>query len=411
VIPRPAAPTPTPTPEPIVIRFAVWSDPTLDPSLSAIRDRFARGDPRIVVETVTTPFATHFARLAKGFVAGNAADVFVDSGLFFDDQVKAGVLLDLTDRIDAARLDLALYWTEPSSQPVAGRRLALPLWAATDVLYYNRDHFASAKLPEPSASWTWTSLLDAASKLTVGKPGETTRWGVYFVNDVQGGWGSFVASNGGSWLDPVARKTTLGEAGSAEALRFVADAILVHHVAPRPTEQQALTRVGQVDPFLAGRVSLFPSGTWEMPPLLAGAKFGWDVASLPKSPGAGQSTSVGSVQPGAIARVSPHPDEAWQFLTFLTGPDAQRLLARGKARIPALKSVAADPAGYAAPPPTNASIVPKVMDGFRDLAFVPNWQAWRAAVLADLDPAFDGQVALADALAKATSDGDAALAK
>src|SRR5205807_9209388 len=106
------------------------------------------------------------------------------------------------------------------------------------------------------------------------------------VNDLIGGWGSIVASNGGTWLDATAHRATF-DAPAVEALQWIADAIHVHHVAPDPLEQQQLTRAGERDPFLAGDVALLPTGTWEIPAALAQATFRWDVLPLPRAPRTG----------------------------------------------------------------------------------------------------------------------------
>src|SRR6185437_14417110 len=130
----------------------------------------------------------------------------VNSGLYVSDFVGQRALLDLTDRIGGDQLTLSDYWTEPTTQPIEGRQYTLQLWNTTEVVYYNRDHFSALKVAEPPEDWTWEQFLAIARQLTQGKPGEIQRWGLLLTNDLQGGWGSFVASNGGDWLDNTGQK-------------------------------------------------------------------------------------------------------------------------------------------------------------------------------------------------------------
>ena len=411
IIPVPPPPPPTPTPTPLVLRFAHWETGTAGQTLASIGERFGKLNPRVVVQPEVSPFAAHFAQVRASLANGTAPDVFVNSGLYVSDFAGQQALLDLTDRIASDRLALSDYWTEPTTRPIGGRQYTLPVWNATEVVYYNRDHFNELKVAEPPDDWTWDQLLAIAKQLTQGKPGEVQRWGLLLTNDLQGGWGSFVASNGGDWLESTGKQAALQSAPALEALQWFADAMLVHHVAPRPIQQQRLSKAGQIDPFLAGAVSMFPNGTWEMPAVLSGAGFPWDIRPLPRAPRTGQNVTISSVQPVSAARLTQIPDQSWQFLGFLLSREAQAMLATGKVKLPARKDVAGDQSsGYASPPPSHALAASAAMDHATDLHFVPNWQEFRAAVVNALTPAFDGRISVTDAVKHAVSDGNAALA-
>lgn len=411
IFPAPPAPSPTPTPPPQVLRFAHWETGPAAHALSTIVERFVQATPRVVVHLDVAPFSQHFATLSQGFASGNPPDVFVNSGVYLADFIRQQALQDLSHHLVLDRLSLDAYWTQPTTQPFDGHQYTLPIWNATEIVFYNRDQFAKLKVAEPASDWTWDDLLNTAQKLTEGKPGQIERWGLLLVNDLQGGWGSFVASNGGRWLDQSGQRTALQDPAAQQALQWYSDAMVVHHVAPRPGEQQKLSQAGQVDPFVAGQVAMFPTGTWEMPSMLAQAHFSWDVCQLPRAPRTGQSETLAAVQPVSAARASHLPDQAWQLLRFLIERDAQTVLAKGKVKLPALKSVATDAtAGYATPPPAHVAVAAQVMDHAHDLHFVPHWQAFRTAVVDALEPAFDNRTPLSDALQQAVAKGNAALA-
>ena len=380
-------------------------------TLSAIAQRFSVASPGVVVETSVASFSDHFAQLQAGSAAELMPDVFVNSGEFFDALLAGQVLRDLASSQVSDKFSLDGYWTDPLSQVTNGHLYAMPLWGACDLVFYNREWFTQKKVGEPTADWTWDQLLQAAGQLSEGKPGEMSRWGIMVVNDLEGGWGSFVASNGGDWLDSTGRQVTLGAGPAQEALQWLVDAIVVHHVAPSVADQQQISRAGKIDPFLAGQVAMLVNGTWEMPNALTGAHFQWDVQRLPRAPRTGQSVAVTSIQPLSASRLGTHPEEAWTFLKFMLGGASQTLLAKDKLRLPARKDVASDShTGYAVAPPSQVGAVVGAMTAGRSLRFVPRWQEFRTAVLRALDPAFEGSQPLSDALAAAVTAGNAALA-
>ena len=380
-------------------------------TLDAIGQRFSIASPGVIVETSVASFSDHFAQLQSGAAAGLTPDVFVNSGEFFDAILTAQVMRDLASSQVSDKFSLDGYWTDPLSQVTNGHLYAMPLWGACDLVYYNQDWLTQKKVTVPAGDSTWDQLLQAAGQLSEGKPGEMSRWGMMVVNDLEGGWGSFVASNGGDFLDSSGRQVTLGAAPAQEALQWLIDAIVVHHVAPSLGDQQQISQAGKVDPFLAGRVAMLVNGTWEMPNALSGAPFSWGVQRLPRAPRTGQSVAVTSVQPLSAARVGNHPEQTWNFLRFMLGTAAQTLLAKDKLRLPARKDVASDAhAGYAVSPPAQVDSVVAAMDTGRPLRFVPRWRAFRTAVLRALDPAFAGSQPLNDALTAAVTAGNAALA-
>ncbi|HLG50792.1 MAG TPA: extracellular solute-binding protein, partial [Chloroflexota bacterium] len=395
----------------IHLQFAHWETGKTGQVLAAICQRFSELLPRVMIDVTRRSFAEHFASLRREASSGKGPDVFLGSSAYLPDLIRTGLCLDLAPAMAREPVDLNAYWTSPGTNPTDGHQYAVPLWNTIDLVVYNRDHLAASHLAEPADSWTWDDLLAMAQKLTLGKPGEIRRWGLLLINDIQGGWGSFVASNGGDWVDVTRRTVVLDEAASLSALRWCVEAIQVHHVAPAPSVQQRLTAAGQLDPFLAGAVSLFPCGTWELPRILDGATFRWDVCRIPRAPATGRGTTISDVQPVSAARTTRFPDQCWEFLRFALGREAQLMLARDKTRLPARRDAADDrTSGYTAPPPSRTGAVVSSADQARDLGFLPGWLAMRRAIVRALDPAFDGQAPIEDAVRAAVVDGNAALA-
>ena len=410
LLPVPISPSPTATPSPHILRFGHWETGATGRILSDLAQSFNANNPNTIVRPEVASFGNHFVNLQQSFAASNPPDVFITTGAFFDDQRQANGLANLGQRFVVDAVDLTTFWSEPIVKPINGQLYALPIWAAADVVLLNLDRLNAAKVDLPTDNWTWASFLAAAQKATIGRPGEISQWGTLIVNDFQGGWGSFITTNSGHWLD--SNKDLKFDRAATDALRWVADAMLVHHVAPSPTEQHALTRGGTLDPFLSGNVAMFPTGTWEIPAALASAKFTWDVISVPRPTVSAPGGPIGSVQPGALAHQGKQLDLAWRFLKFMLERNSQERFAVDKIRLPSLKAVAQDSeTGFSSSPPIHASTVAQTMAGASDLQFSPHWQAMRGGVVSALDRAFDGRTSLEDGLATAVTAGNAVLSK
>jgi ABC-type glycerol-3-phosphate transport system substrate-binding protein len=152
------------------------------------------------------------------------------------------------------------------------------------------------------------------------------------------------------------------------------------------------------------------NGSWEVPTAVAAAQFRWDVVRAPRAPRTLSSSTLSSIQPGCIAGATTHPDESWRWLRYLLSPEAQARWNNGKVRIPALKSACSDPkSGYGVAPPADATEIVTALATSSDLHFTTNWQPFRAALLAALEPALNGDISLDIAVSNAIQAGNSAL--
>ena len=127
----------------------------------------SRSDVQVTLEHVGV-YAQAAEKLTAVLAANTPPDVMmltVDT--FMPGFARLGALQPLDDYAKAdksARFDTYVPGFIKNGT-VNGKLYQLPLARSTPVLYFNKDHFRAAGLPE-TAPGTWDQVLDAAQKLT-----------------------------------------------------------------------------------------------------------------------------------------------------------------------------------------------------------------------------------------------------
>ncbi len=221
-----------------------------------------------------------------------------------------------------------------------GELMALPKNAASDVLFYNKDHFDAAGLAYPDASWTWHDLVVAAKRLTVdtNNDGRIDQFGLSNLNFLD-----LLRQHGIEVISPDGTRCTINTSAALECCRFVRDLVFVHRVLPTQSQMAGFGISGGGAGSM-GMFDLFPSGYTSMmifDVVLAlkfqSAGFDWDTAVQPTGPtrdsyihGAGYAINIRTE----------HPKESWKLVKFLAGPYVQKERSRGGESLPSLKAMA-----------------------------------------------------------------------
>jgi fructooligosaccharide transport system substrate-binding protein len=188
---------------------------------------------------------------------------------------------------------------------------AVGLTEGTINIFYNKDMFRDAGIPEPPSNpddaWTWGEFYDIAKKLT--KDGV---YGSNFIQEKSGEWiivafMPFLVSNGVEFLSEDST-TADGYINSpaavetAEYLKQFATEGLIN-VDPTPTE------------FQEGKSATKLAGAWLIPGL-EDVDFEWGITFVPQNKQLSGSTSGGwSI---GISPASKNTEAAWAFIDFLT---------------------------------------------------------------------------------------------
>ena len=191
----------------------------------------------------------------------------------------------------------------------------------------------------PNADDTLRPLLH---RLTVDADGHTAgttgfdsarvrQWGYNAANDAQGIYLNYIGSAGGTYQ--IGDRFAFDNPGAVEAFTYLVKLINDDHVAPPASETNDNGDFSR-NQFLAGRMALFQSGTYNLATITAQAKFRWGVAMLPAGPKGRVSVTNGIAAAGNSA--STHPDAVRQVLAWLGSTEGNQYIGRQGSAIPAV---------------------------------------------------------------------------
>lgn len=309
-----------------VLRSANWSGPGNDPRFLGLERELIqefegrRPGVRVQVEQIPGP-GLYEAKLLLMMLSGEPPDVLQLDASSAAVLVDNGLLLDLAPYM-AADPDFRPddYFDNVMEIARRGDRLfAVPLDFTPMVIVYNKRLFDAAGVPYPGDEWTWDDFLRAARALTIeAADGRPKQYGFQFENWMPL-WMPWIWSNGGEIVVPD-RRTVEGYFDgprSLEAIRFLADLMLVHRAAPTPRESAA----AGTDLFRAGRAAMIMTGHWM---LIEYKVDGLDIGVAPIPTNTGRPVTVMYASSLAVAAGARQPRLAWEYVKFMTSEDVQR---------------------------------------------------------------------------------------
>jgi multiple sugar transport system substrate-binding protein len=312
------------------ITFMYWGSAAEDGLIRKSLAAFEAANPGVKVTPLYGVFSgtDYDAKIRAMAESGSLPDVsYFTAGELFYKYAAAGRFLDLTPYVDRERLrDRYLPQTWMS---LGGRVYGILTAAECQLVYYNRDVLAAAKIAPPPAdyrrAWTWDQYLDVWRKATIdaggknpGDPGfdprRIVRFGVTYETWSQmlfpGIWGSggdlFSADGRDILADRPEFIDFIGKLADLRNKRLVMSAPgLTAYNSPAKDDPKALLK--------EGKIAFYVSGTWE---LLDFKDMGFPlgVAALPrlKDPAQVYISGVNVVFAG-----TKHPDAAWKLQRWL----------------------------------------------------------------------------------------------
>jgi len=297
-------------------------------------------NPNIKVNVDVSGWDGYWEKLKTLFAGNTPPDIFVMDGPLFQDWYSRGVLLNLQPYIDATPGFLDGFYPQAlQNYKTPDGYYGMPRDFQTVVMFYNKDMFDAAKIPYPTADWTYEDFRRIAKELTKDTNGDGTieQWGFGTdLWDMELFWSEAIWAYGGDIISADLTKTLIGEPKARDAWHLIAD---MHKDGSIPSPDTAAQFGG--DLFQPGAAAMWPIGHWAVPSY-SEVNFKFDVVPMPKGP-AGQATSVNSAG-FVVAKDAKNPDAAWEFIKYAMGPDGQTKLAELGFAIPVLKSIAESPA-------------------------------------------------------------------
>jgi hypothetical protein len=187
-------------------------------------------------------------------------------------------------------------------------------------VYYNADLLAAAGIkPSQLNSLRWNpngddTLRPLAARLTVDANGKLAgtagfdsdrvrQWGYNAANDAQAIYLNYIGSAGGVFQR--GDEFAFDNPDAIAAFRYLVGLINDDHVAPPASDTNTNGDFSR-NQFLAGRMALFQSGTYNLDPIARDAHFRWGIAMLPIGPAGRISVTNGIAAAGNSA--TKHPD-------------------------------------------------------------------------------------------------------
>jgi multiple sugar transport system substrate-binding protein len=322
---------------PVQLTFMMWGAPEELAVWNQIVADFEAQNPNITVNVEVSDWDAYWEKLKTMLAASTPPDMFaMDAPLYLDYQSR-GVLKDLQPYLDQnPDLLKGVYPQTLEAYKLPDGYYGLPRDFQTIVLFYNKDMFDAAKVPYPTADWTYDDLRAAAKQLTLDTNGDgkIEQYGFYSdLWDMELVWSEAIWAYGGDIISADHTKTLIGEPAARQAWQVFYDMMFTDKSMPDTT---TAAQFGG-DPFQAGAAAMTTIGHWAVPGYNT-VSFKWDVAPMPKGP-AGAATSVNSAG-FVVAQGSKHPDESFEFIKFVLSSAGQTRLTELGFAIPVLKAVA-----------------------------------------------------------------------
>lgn len=366
----------------IHLRYMAWGTPEQQVTERKILDGFEQLHPDIKVDDLIIPATEYFQKEQIMLASRTEPDVFRVDLYYYPGYAKHGYFLPLDHFIAADRsFSLKDFLPQPIEEmTVDGQLMGMNVIFGGQVLYYNKDLFKAAGLPDPydefkKGHWTLDAFLHDARKLTIVDPATHQVRQIGCVLEGDDPW-IFTWDFGGNIVS-LDGKVEADQPASIAGLTFFSDLIHKYHVMPPPVATAI-----SIFNFEAGNVGMINGWAGESPRYRQNAHFKWDICPMPRGP-AGQFTMCKGNALVISARTS-HPRKCWELLKYMTSPAVEREYCGDTLRraIPTRRSVAESPDFlHASQPPFNTGTFVNIYQAGRRLPITDRWNEWQPAYM------------------------------
>ena len=366
-------------------------------------------DTGVKVKMIVTDADQYATKLQAAVAGNNVPDVFYIEQATLQSYVSSGVLMDITEKVDASGIDLDNLWPygvdsyrfDGTLQGTPdGKLYGLPKDVGPFSFGYNKTMLEAAGIPLPDKDTplTWDQFVEISKQLTVDTDGDgvVDQWGTGL--NVQWNLQSLVWSNGGDWTNEDRTKVTVDTPEFAEALQRFADLSNVDKVTPSASDAATLDTYQR---WMAGEIGFFPVGPWDVSTYNK-LDFEYDLIPWPAGETGESATWIGSLGIG-VSNTSKLPDEAVELVTYLsTDQTAQQTLVDAGVQIPNLIDMADTWAAATDSKPANRQeFLDIVQDYGRAMPAAFTYGAeWYDELWTNIQPVLDGEQTAAEYLAE-----------
>jgi multiple sugar transport system substrate-binding protein len=385
------------------VRFPIWFGQADIEAWKQVIERFKAVAPEIEVKFEPLQWQQYWQKLNTQLAAGDAptaCGMHVGLVYAYADKGQLTELGALVQRDGFPIENLFPNLVEEGHWPKTGGAglYMLPWRFVGSAFYVNKTLLDKKGIPMPTDGWTWDDWLEIA-KATRDEGAGVYGSGLPSAQLQQAQFGQAGAYGP---LDETLTKSNFLDPGIQEAVQFIADLALTHKVAPKPQDVPQVTGGVPQDLFLAGKLVLHPSATWNIP-AYRDVEFEWDVVPQPQHKAKGAYAGPDGI---AIPKESDNAEAAWAFIKFATSdPAAQSIL--GATGIPVTKDYALSEeyiSGEAGKKPASYEmLVNELLALGRGYGFNSSWFEWTRESNQIFDQIYNGKTSIPDGL-KAIDD-------
>lgn len=309
---------------PTKLTMSVWAGSQAETAAwKHLADLVHKKDPSLTVSLQTSAWNDYWTKLPT-LLSGSDAPCIAGMQMARLQQFKQ-FLMPLDDKLGSAGINIKDF--DPGivkALSADGKVMAIPYDLGPYIVYYNKDAFAAAGLPDPKDGWTISDFETAAKKLTTGG-----KYGFAVDNtlDTPNAWGPTIA---GTQAATPQGKLNVNSPGIKKTMEWYTGLVNKDGVAAPLSASASVTAGSQ---FLGGNSAMYVSGPWDMINVKAQAKFNVGIVTLPTGD-AGPATTIGGSGFGVTSKCQ-NAAAAAKAISIITGPEALGYLGTNGRAFPA----------------------------------------------------------------------------
>jgi len=308
------------------LTFYSWADSGAERTmLESVAADYEASHPNIHIEQ-NYGGTEYLSKINTMIASGTTPDVFQINEFLAIDWGEKGVAADLNPYYAKSGVKPEDMYINSYLFTSGGHLWAIGALPATILVYYNKDLFKQAGVPEPPASatnpWTWDQFVDAAKKLTKDSNGRTPNDpGFNYNSVVQWGtvmptpwifWISLIYSSGISVVNDTGTALALDSLAGIKAIQSIANLAAVDKVAPSFATSVSSAFSNQPTMLMNGQLAMFMSGNWDHGSFLT-EKFDVGLSQVPTFTGKGNNLTWAA---GYMMKKN-GSDDAFQFFQYM----------------------------------------------------------------------------------------------
>ena len=381
--------------QPVTLQWFMWSGSDVEKNAwLKVGEMVTAKYPNITIEFQTAPFNDFWTKLTTQAASGDAPCII---GLQGQRAPQFGnLLIPLDDYMAEAGIKAEDYTPSiTEGLRYEDKQVALPYDVGPFVIFYNKDAFKKAGVPEPKIGWTTDDFMNAARKLT-----DAPKYGFNAGSDI-GQLLPWVLSSSGKSALNAEGKLDVDNPEWAAAAQWYTDLVSKEKVAAQiPSANSSTASANQ---FLAGNAYMTLDGPWSLINARAQAKFDVGMAPLPAGASGSKTWSDGSGF--GVTNDCEHPDEAFKAVSVMVGEEAETYLGDQGRAYPAL--ISTQNSWYEGNKTTDVKpVMDYSLENSIPYTTVPTWQQVVTTFAKQAVLTYNGEGSVEDLLSQTQAQGD-----